>query len=300
MKSKLFMFAKGLLLGLAIVLPGISFSMLAIILNCYKDILSSLSNFYKSPIKQTKKMFPLVLGILFSCIIVVFPLSICLKMQPFLTVFFFSGVLIRCLINLLKKINIITYKDFIFYILGFLLSFAIFIFPNYEGFTFVFKLETNYLLYLLIVSFISSFCALSPSLSLTFVLLTIGFYDVFINTLFSIIDSIKLLDFSFIYKYGLTSLILLILVSIFLIILSKTLYKIINKYEKQSYLFFIGSTTSSIFLTIFNTNIETSNVSIDYLCYTLICSYTFLYLGYKVIVYLENLANKRISKNEIR
>lgn len=300
MKSKLFMFAKGLLLGLAIVLPGISFSMLAIILNCYKDILSSLSNFYKSPIKQTKKMFPLVLGILFSCIIVVFPLSICLKMQPFLTVFFFSGVLIRCLINLLKKINIITYKDFIFYILGFLLSFAIFIFPNYEGFTFVFKLETNYLLYLLIVSFISSFCALSPSLSLTFVLLTIGFYDVFINTLFSIIDSIKLLDFSFIYKYGLTSLILLILVSIFLIILSKTLYKIFNKYEKQSYLFFIGSTTSSIFLTIFNTNIETSNVSIDYLCYTLICSYTFLYLGYKVIVYLENLANKRISKNEIR
>lgn len=300
MKSKLFMFAKGLLLGLAIVLPGISFSMLAIILNCYKDILSSLSNFYKSPIKQIKKMFPLVLGILFSCIIVVFPLSICLKMQPFLTVFFFSGVLIRCLINLLKKINIITYKDFIFYILGFLLSFAIFIFPNYEGFTFVFKLETNYLLYLLIVSFISSFCALSPSLSLTFVLLTIGFYDVFINTLFSIIDSIKLLDFSFIYKYGLTSLILLILVSIFLIILSKTLYKIINKYEKQSYLFFIGSTTSSIFLTIFNTNIETSNVSIDYLCYTLICSYTFLYLGYKVIVYLENLVNKRISKNEIR
>ena len=69
MKEKLILFIKGVILGVAFVIPGVSGGTLAVLMGIYEELIEAASNFYKS-IADFKKyimyLLPIGLGVVFS------------------------------------------------------------------------------------------------------------------------------------------------------------------------------------------------------------------------------------------
>ena len=67
MKKGLNLFLKGIVLGIAFIIPGVSGGTLAVLLGIYEELLDKVSNFYKSKknfIDTVKYMLPLGIGVL--------------------------------------------------------------------------------------------------------------------------------------------------------------------------------------------------------------------------------------------
>lgn len=289
MKNKILYFLKGLILGSAIILPGISFSLLALLLNCYEFIFYNLSIFLIHPFKVFKRLFPILLGIITSIIVLFLPLAFVLKNNPFLTICFFSGVLIKCIINILNNVTNFNFKTIFFYFLGLLFFYIFLLFKIDNDFTFEFENNINYIIELLLISLISSSCIISPGISLTFSLITIGFYQKCIDFMYLLLDLLINHTYINLKKYIITFLLLFLFFMIFFIIFSNLTSKLIQKFKSQTYLFFIGASTSNIFISIFNSNIELNyETNID-LCYNLFCCYILILLGYMLTLTLEKL-----------
>ena len=56
MKDKLILFVKGIVLGVAFIIPGVSGGTLAVLLGIYEELIEAASNFYKG-IDNFKKYF---------------------------------------------------------------------------------------------------------------------------------------------------------------------------------------------------------------------------------------------------
>ena len=69
MKEKLILFIKGIVLGVAFVIPGVSGGTLAVLLGIYEELIEAASNFYKNMVNFKKYfmyLLPIGLGIIFS------------------------------------------------------------------------------------------------------------------------------------------------------------------------------------------------------------------------------------------
>ena len=75
MNKNLSLFIKGIVLGVAFIIPGVSGGTLAVLLGIYEELLEKASNFYKS-FKNFKSafkfLFPILLGVLVS-------IAVCVK-----------------------------------------------------------------------------------------------------------------------------------------------------------------------------------------------------------------------------
>ena len=56
MKEKIFLFIKGIILGISFVIPGVSGGTLAVLMGIYEELIEAASNFYKS-VSDFKKYF---------------------------------------------------------------------------------------------------------------------------------------------------------------------------------------------------------------------------------------------------
>lgn len=56
MKEKIFLFIKGIILGISFVIPGVSGGTLAVLMGIYEELIEAASNFYKS-VNDFKKVF---------------------------------------------------------------------------------------------------------------------------------------------------------------------------------------------------------------------------------------------------
>ena len=97
MKEKLSLFIKGMILGMACVIPGVSGGTLAVLLGIYENMIEAASSFYKS-IALFKKYFmfllPIVLGILVSIVFCAKIIKFSLEKAPIITILFFLGMIL--------------------------------------------------------------------------------------------------------------------------------------------------------------------------------------------------------------
>ena len=97
MKDKLILFVKGMILGVAFIIPGVSGGSLAVLLGIYEELLDAISNFYKS-FEKFKKYFmyilPIGLGALFSLLVCARIIKIGLESAPIITILIFKVILL--------------------------------------------------------------------------------------------------------------------------------------------------------------------------------------------------------------
>lgn len=178
MLKQIFLFLKGMLFGIANVIPGVSGGTMAVISGVYQKLLDSINNIFK----QFKKSILFLLVYLFGAVVAIFAgfklIDVAMIHIPFATEMLFAGLIIGSIPFLakpvLKKINIK-------YILIFLLGFGIVIGMLVLGNTLRPEAKAtltfaDYIL-LFVCGFLASVAMVTPGISGMMMFQIFGYYD---------------------------------------------------------------------------------------------------------------------------
>lgn len=229
-------FIRGILMGSADIVPGVSGGTIALITGIYERLIYSISKinfkFLKPLVKLDLKGFwrelldeidfgffiPLVLGIAIAMVTIAKVVTYCMDVYPALTYAFFLGLIIASAYILLKKIPKLQIKHIAFVILGFVLAY-IFVSLN--------PIAANHSLPVLFISGLIAICAMIlPGISGSFLLLLLGQYEYMLTAL---------------HELHFTELIVFIVGAIIGILgFSKLLNYLLKRYEEVTMAFLIG------------------------------------------------------------
>lgn len=271
-----------MLCGIGIIIPGFSFSSLALLINVYNDLLLAINNFFKTPKKSLKILLPFFLGAITSSVLLFFPINLLLKNYPLVLLMFFSGLLIGGFSSLMKKIK---KQDFLFVILGFIFFFLLSNLINVKTEQNLNSFSLSLIFIIFFASLLSAFAALAPSLSITFILMNFGLYTPLMN----IVENVLKFNFSNVWQINiiLNLLSLVIFFIAFVFIFAHFISKILQKEESKTISFFLGSAYATLINVYLNSliNINPINKNLN-LWYYYAISVVFLLLGLLIILLL--------------
>ena len=102
---------KGIFVGVANVIPGVSGGTMAVSFGIYDKILSSISNLLKDFKKSFKTLLPIAIGMVIGIIGFTFIIPVLLKNQPFITAIAFTGLILGGLPMIVKETKLGWQKD---------------------------------------------------------------------------------------------------------------------------------------------------------------------------------------------
>jgi len=224
---------KGIIIGIATLVPGVSGGTMAIILGLYDDIIHSISSFFSDIRKNT--LFLLTVGI--GGIIGLFGFSWIMKFLlsnfRFPMIYFFIGVIIGGILFLYKKTETPDRRmaDWIYFAIGFII---IIVMKVYDGTIVNLANSTGVLqfVFLFFAGIIIAIALILPGISTSFMLLAIGLYDIFIDA----VSNVKL---NYLVPIGLGT--------VFgVLTTTRVLENSMNKKPRPTYLLILGFVVGSI------------------------------------------------------
>ena len=185
MKDKILLVLKGMIIGVANIIPGVSGGTLMITLGIYEEVIQTISHFFTNFKKNLKFIIPLAIGMLLAIIILSKLISVCLDKYPFPTTFFFIGLILGGIPLLWNRAK--SSKNKLSNWLVFFITFGIvLLFAFLKSGDFVVDLNTltpiGHIV-LVIVGMISAATMVIPGISGSFVLMLLGYYEPIVNTI---------------------------------------------------------------------------------------------------------------------
>lgn len=244
MKKYLSLFVKGIVLGIAFIIPGVSGGTLAVLLGIYEELLSIISNFYKSKknfINAIKYLLPMGLGVVVSVGVCARIIGIGLEKAPIITLLIFLGLIIGGIPKLFKLLDKkVGIKEVLFMLIGLVIV---------VGMTFIDKgsnvefsnMNTYGYVILLLVGIVAAATMVIPGISGSFTLMLLGYYEPILNVVN------ELVSFTNIKENLLVFIPFLLGVGIGIILISKLINYLLKKWPKEVYASIIGFVISSIF-----------------------------------------------------
>ena len=235
-------FLKGMLMGIADLVPGISGGTIAFITGVYEDLIEALNNINLSIFDDglfnqfTKKKFDflsiLICGILFSIISFSKLLTHLLINFNIELKSFFLGLILISLIVLyesIDKIRLFNIRYFILLIFSIGISFMIFNMSSFNP-----KITT---FYLFLCGIICSLAMILPGISGAYILIILGTYEFLINTVSNLFVDEASIKTIVIFGLG-------FLVGI--IIFSRIIKYLLKSFKKQTFVILIGLIIGSL------------------------------------------------------
>lgn len=235
LKKNFTIFLKGLIMGIAGVIPGVSAGTMALILGIYKRIIDSLSRIdfkfvfcvlkgdFKKGCKNFKNIdfelfIPLFLGIGLAILVMADVIYFFLQNFTALTHGFFFGLILASAILLYIKERCVLAKNILFSIIGFLLAFLFVGMP---------ELRFGHSLFIVFLSGVVAVCAtILPGISGAFVLLLLNQYEY----LLGVLRELRFLEIFIFCIGGLIS----------VLFFSRAINYLLNKYRAPTIYFLIG------------------------------------------------------------
>jgi putative membrane protein len=258
----LILILKGMIIGIANIIPGVSGGTLMITLGIYQDVIETISHFFKNIKKSLKLVIPIGIGMILSILILSKIISVCLEKFPYPTTFFFIGLIIGGIPLLWKKVSASKYKYSNW--LVFLITFGIILtFAFLKSGDNVISLEnmsfTGYL-GLFLVGMLSAATMVIPGISGSFVLMLVGYYEPIVNTIKDLTNmSLLSHNLLILIPFGLGIVIGIILVA-------KLIEWLLNKYPIKTYygvLGFVIASIISIIMPLLNSSVSIIQVIIS-------------------------------------
>lgn len=233
---------KGAIFGIANIIPGVSGGTIALTMGVYEDLISSISHFFKNPKQSLKFLIPFAIGAVLSILLMSKLISLCLEKFPFPTTLFFVGLIMGGIPLLTKKVK--NSKPTISNIFLFLLTFTIVLVMNFvktsSSEVSLATINFGTMILLLVVGLVASATMVIPGISGSFVLMLLGYYKPIVNTVSALTDFSKLgHNLTILIPFGIGVLLGIILIS-------KLLEYLFNKYEIPTYYAILGFVISSI------------------------------------------------------
>ncbi len=192
-KEAFLIFIRGILMGSADIVPGVSGGTIALITGIYAHLVEAISNIkfgfvkplFKGDLKGFKQQFlneidfkffiPLILGIGVAFLTLAKVVTYCMDVHTALTYSFFLGLIIASAVILFKKIDKINFKHLLCALIGCILTY-IFVSLN--------PIAANHSLLVIFISGMIAICAMIlPGISGSFLLLLLGQYKYMLNAL---------------------------------------------------------------------------------------------------------------------
>ena len=277
--EKIKLIAKGFVIGLGNIIPGVSGGALALILGIYESLLEIVNTFFKNFKKNIVLVF--FLGIGFAAAILVGSIGIkaALENYELITTLFFTGLIAGSIPMFCKKINgkFNARNIIIFAII--LIAMTVVVFLEGEKVAIAEPTLTNYF-ELVLIGIVAAATIVIPGISGTMVLMAIGYYDLLISCVATITDFSKILyNIQILLPFGIGCL-------IGVVTISKIISVLLSKFESQTYFAIFGFIIASLIGMIYM-NIRT----LDYV--QLAIGLVFSILGFFGSYYLSKLEKKK-------
>ena len=180
----LLLILKGIIIGIANIIPGVSGGTLMITLGIYEDVINTISHFFKNFKKNLKFIVPLAIGMVLSILVLSKVISVCLDKYPFPTTLFFVGLIIGGLPLLWNKSKAAKGKWSNWLVFG-ITFLIVLIFAFLKSGDYVVSLDNlnifGYIM-LFIIGMVSAATMVIPGISGSFVLMLLGYYEPIVNT----------------------------------------------------------------------------------------------------------------------
>lgn len=250
MKEKLILFIKGIVLGVAFVIPGVSGGTLAVLLGIYEELIEAASNFYKNMVNFKKYfmyLLPIGLGIIFSVAVFAKLIKFGLEKSPIITILIFLGMIIGGIPALVRNVKgtKINLKDMTLMLVGLIIVISMLIFHKSNSNVVLTNMSVGGYITLFLVGAIAAVTMVVPGISGSFTLMLIGYYEPILN-LVNDITSFKNLGPNLILIFT-----FMLGVFIGIIFISKIIEWCLKHYKRETYYAIIGFVLSSIISVIY-------------------------------------------------
>lgn len=184
MKDKLVLILKGFIIGGTMLVPGVSGGSMAMILGIYGDLISAVSNFFKSARKNFSYLLVFSIGAVGGMILVSKSILTLLELHRMPVLYFFIGAVIGGIPVITKACGLkqLNLKSIAYILIGVILVLSLTLIPkglfnpsninSFQG-----------SIMLLAAGFFSAIALILPGISVSFVLLVLGIYEEIINAI---------------------------------------------------------------------------------------------------------------------
>ncbi len=242
MMKNIILFLKGMIIGVANIIPGVSGGTLMITLGLYEEVIETISNFFKNFKKNLKFIIPIGIGMVFAIFLLSKLISFCLDRYPFPTTLFFIGLIIGGIPLLWKKASAAK-KKYSNWLVFFISFGAILLFTFLRGGDYIVSLdEINIMtmITLFIIGIISAATMVIPGISGSFVLMMLGYYEPIVNTIKNLTNFDMLMhNLVILVPFGIGIIVGIILVA-------KLIEYLLHRYPVKTYFGVLGFVLASI------------------------------------------------------
>ena len=233
---------KGMIIGVANIIPGVSGGTLMITLGIYEQVIDTISHLFKNFKKNLKFIIPIGIGMVLSILLLSKLISFCLDKYPFPTTFFFIGLIIGGIPLLWRKTK--AAKGKLTNWLAFAITFGIILLFTFlkSGNVEVSLDNLNFYNYLMlfVVGIISAATMVIPGISGSFVLMMLGYYEPIVNTIRDLTNfSLLSHNLLILIPFGLGIVVGIVLVA-------KLIEYLLNRYPVKTYYGVLGFVLASL------------------------------------------------------
>ncbi|WP_317366644.1 DUF368 domain-containing protein [uncultured Tyzzerella sp.] len=200
MNKFLNLFLKGIFVGVANIIPGVSGGTIAVVLRIFDQMIDAINNFFKQPKKHIKFLVPLFLGAGVGILIFSKIIEICLAKESLPTSMFFVGLVVGSIPLIIRHAKKKPVKPI--YYLASLISFSIVVIisfmkePTSSSTDIIITIP--WLIKIFIYCMIASAAMVVPGISGSFVMVLLGVYNVILTSISklvpTVIDGISLMS----------------------------------------------------------------------------------------------------------
>lgn len=239
----------GFFLGLAVIVPGISGSTIAIIFKLYEKILEAIANIFKKFKTSFMFLLPIVIGAVVGVLAGFFSIQKLLEILPFAIVALFGGLMLGSMPSLKDEIEVNkeeiktknkNLKGIILFTIGILIPLLLCLF-SILGSKNQASLDIDFLhiVIYLILGFVVALTQFIPGCSATATLMAVGYF-------LPIMNSVHITFWKDSPKVFVVYVILVVGFLIGCLVISKTITKLLEKYKRNMFFLFIGLSIGSV------------------------------------------------------
>ncbi len=226
---------KGIFIGAGAIVPGLSSGVLCVIFGIYEKLLDAVLNFFKDIKQNVKFLFPIIFGGIIGVLLFSNLLNYLLSNFPIQTKSIFIGLILGTIPSLIKEVNEkarFKKKNIVFLLITLVIGIMTVVLENRINVTI--NIDNVSIIYLVICGAIMSFGIIVPGVSSTIILMLLGVYSIYLQSIANIYLPILV-------PMGIG----LIVGSILVMKLTK---KLLEKYYGETFYSIIGFTIGSIFV----------------------------------------------------
>lgn len=279
--------AKGAIIGIGMIIPGVSGGTLAVLLGIYEELITRISNLRKDFKESIKFLLPLLLGMILAFAAMYFPLKLALDHIPFELCMIFVALMACSTPKIGRDAYASGFKkwDILFSIAAFGICLGLCFIPIGNDLVLNLKMPWYMFLILFLVGILTSVALVVPGISGSMLLLIIGLYKPLLDTI------------SNLFKTPLDAIVILLIFAVGLFIgfftIAKLMKYLLSKYEHQTKWAIFGFVVASIialFLAFdFKDLLTPLHIGIGCACFSLIV------LGYILLLYFLKKRNQTQS-----